>query len=59
MEREYFNIVEQELLNRKEALRLNCNGCRRKCGHTPEEIVECLANLMTIEYLLDHCQAPD
>ncbi len=55
MDQEYFSLVRQELLNRTEELKLSCNDCRRKCGQSAEEIVECLANLMTIEYLLDHC----
>ncbi len=56
VDQEYFSLVRQELLNRTEELKLSCNNdCRRKCGQSAEETVECLANLMTIEYLLDHC----
>ncbi len=55
MEQEYFNILKQELSKPDQAVpKLNCEDCKRPCGKTREETVECLANLMTIEFLLDH-----
>ena len=54
MEAEYLNLISDEFLNRADELKLKCQDCRRPCGHTPEEVMECLANLMTIEYLIDH-----
>lgn len=55
VEQEYFNILKQELDKSGQlATRLNCDDCKRPCGKSSEETVECLANLMTIEFLLDH-----
>ena len=55
MEKEYFNILEQELHQSGRAVpKINCEDCKRPCGKSAEEVVECLANLMTIEFLLDH-----
>ena len=54
VETEYLNLISNDILNRTEELKLKCKECRRPCNHTPEEIMECLANLMTIEYLMDH-----
>ena len=55
MEQEYFNILKQELRKSGQTVpKLNCDDCKRPCGKTREEEVECLANLMTIEFLLDH-----
>ncbi len=54
MEAEYLSLIQGDLLNRAEELKLKCKECRRPCNNTPEEIMECLANLMTIEYLMDH-----
>ena len=54
LEQEYLDFVQFELLTRKEELKRKCRECQRNCNHTPEETMECLANLMTIEYLLDH-----
>ena len=55
MEREYFNILKQELSQSGQVVpKLNCDDCTRPCGKTREDTVECLANLMTIEFLLDH-----
>ncbi|MEA2063403.1 MAG: hypothetical protein U9P14_06885 [Gemmatimonadota bacterium] len=53
-ETEYLNHIKNELLRRDEELKVRCKDCRRECGHTPEEKMECLANLMTLEYLIDH-----
>ncbi len=55
MEQEYFNLLKQELSKSgQSATKLNCEDCTRPCGKTKDETVECLANLMTIEFLLDH-----
>ena len=56
MEQEYFDLVSENFLKYQEQLRHRCQEeCQRKCGQTPEEMMECLANLLTIEYLLDNC----
>ena len=54
MEQEYFNLLKQELEKNSKQVLLNCANCQRTCEQSPEETVECLANLLTIEYLLDH-----
>jgi len=55
VEQEYFNILKQELENSSQnGFKVNCEDCQRPCGKSKEETVECLANLMTIEFLLDH-----
>lgn len=55
MEIEYMDLIKQELLNRQEELKRRCiEDCHRRCGGTPEESMECLANLMTLEYLIDN-----
>lgn len=54
VENEYLTLIQNDLLQRAEELKLKCKECRRPCSHTPEEVMECLANLMTIEYLMDH-----
>jgi len=54
VETEYLNLIQTDLLKRGEELKLKCKECRRLCNHTPEDVMECLANLMTIEYLMDH-----
>lgn len=54
METEYLNLISNDLINRAEELKIKCKECRRPCNQTREEIMECLANLMTIEYLMDH-----
>ncbi|MCE5271070.1 hypothetical protein LLH00_07265 [bacterium] len=55
MEQEYLDLIKQELLDRQEELKRRClEECRRRCGGSPEESMECLANLMTLEYLLDN-----
>ena len=55
MEQEYLNLIKEELIKRQEELKRICEeDCRRHCGQTPEEALDCLANLMTIEYLIDH-----
>lgn len=54
MEQEYFKILKRELDKSGQASRINCDECQRPCTKSREEIVECLANLMTIEFLLDH-----
>ena len=55
VEQEYFNILKQELeKSSQNGVRINCDDCQRPCSKSREETVECLANLMTIEFLLDH-----
>ncbi len=55
MDQEYLSLIKQELLDRQEELKRRClEECRRRCGGSPEESMECLANLMTLEYLLDN-----
>ena len=54
VEQEYFNLLKQELEKNSKQVLLNCANCQRTCEQSPEETVECLANLLTIEYLLDH-----
>ncbi len=56
MEQEYFSEVADTFLKRKEELKHRCREhCKRECDHSSEEMMECLANLMTLEYLLDNC----
>ena len=55
MEKEYFNLLSKDVPKNLEQLKRRCReDCQRKCGQTPKEMMECLANLMTIEYLLDN-----
>ena len=54
VEQEYFKLLKQELEKKSKQALLNCADCQRTCEQSPEETVECLANLLTIEYLLDH-----
>ena len=54
VEKEYFNLLKQELQKASNQERLNCDSCQRECGRSSDEVIECLANLMTIEFLLDH-----
>ena len=55
MEKEYMDLIKHELLSRQEELKRRClEDCRRRCAGTPEESMECMANLMTLEYLIDN-----
>jgi len=54
VEQEYFNLLQQEITRSSLKSKVDCEDCQRACGRSPEETVECLANLMTLEYLLDH-----
>jgi len=55
VEKEYFNLLSKDVPKNLEQLKRRCReDCQRKCGQTPKEMMECLANLMTIEYLLDN-----
>ena len=54
VEKEYLGIIGDELTRRTDELKRKCEKCTRDCAHRPEDKIECLANLMTIEYILDH-----
>ena len=54
MEKEYLDIIGDEFVRRTDELKKKCEKCARDCAHRPEDKIECLANLMTIEYILDH-----
>lgn len=54
MEQEYFDLLQREITKSSLKNKVDCEDCQRSCGRSPEETVECLANLMTLEYLLDH-----
>ena len=54
VEQEYFDLLQREITKSSLKNKVDCEDCQRSCGRSPEETVECLANLMTLEYLLDH-----